>query len=111
MSGGSGNDSFRFATTLNAATNVDQITDFIVADDTIVLDNAVFTALTATGTLATENFAVGAAAADADDFIIYDDASGALFYDADGSGLGDAQVQFATLNPGLAIANDDFLVV
>jgi hypothetical protein len=37
--------------------------------------------------------------------------AGALFYDGDGSGLGDAQVQFATLNPGLAIATDDFLVV
>ena len=111
LTGDTGADSFQFDATLNDITNVDQITDFIIADDTILLDNMVFTALTATGTLAAENFAVGASATDADDFIIYDDTNGALFYDSDGSGLGDGQIQFATLNTGLAMTNDDFLVV
>ena len=110
MTGGSGNDSFQFDTALNTTTNVDQITDFIVVDDTIRLDNSVFTALSSTGVLSADNFAIGAAP-DADDFIIYDDTNGGLFYDNDGSGIGDEAIQFATLNSGLAITHDDFLVV
>jgi len=39
---------------------------------------------------------VGTAAADANDFIIYNTSTGALFYDADGSEAG-AAVQFATV--------------
>src|SRR5262249_46901111 len=45
LTGGAGNDAFLFTSALNAATNVDTITDFNVVQDTIVLDNAVFTAL------------------------------------------------------------------
>ena len=47
------------------------------------------------------------AAADADDRIIYDPTTGALYYDPDGNG-GGAAVQFATLAPGLALENDNF---
>jgi Ca2+-binding RTX toxin-like protein len=109
--GEKGNDSFQFATALNPATNVDQITGFSVADDTILLENAVFTALPSGGTLPSSNFAVGAAAAQVDDFIIYNNLTGGLFYDSDGNGAAAAQVQFATLDPGLAITNNDFILV
>lgn len=80
-----------------------------MADDTVQLENAVFTALTATGWLAAAAFHIGAAAADADDRIIYNDATGALSYDSDGTGAADA-VQFATLAHNLAMTNADFLV-
>jgi Ca2+-binding RTX toxin-like protein len=110
LTGGAGRDAFGFNTALGAA-SVDQITDFTVADDTIRLENAIFTALTSTGVLSAANFRVGAAAADADDRVIYDNGSGALYYDADGAG-GIAQVQFATLtsHPG-AVTNADFLII
>ena len=49
-------------------------------------------------------------ATDADDFILYDSVTGALRYDADGNGAGVA-VQFATLGTGLALTNNDFLIV
>ena len=54
---------------------------------------------------------VGAAASDADDRIIYDPASGALYFDADGTGA-IGQVQFAALvsRPG-GVTNADFLVI
>jgi Ca2+-binding RTX toxin-like protein len=109
LTGLGGQDVFLFNTALNAATNVDFITDFTVADDAIQLQNGVFTGLTA-GTLAANQFVIGAAAQDADDRIVYDDTTGALFFDIDGAG-GTAAVRFATVSAGLALTNNDFLVV
>lgn len=108
LTGGWGQDSFVFSTALSAASNVDRITDFNVADDTIRLDHTVFSGLSV-GTLSAESFHLGAAA-DADDRVLYDPASGRLAYDKDGSGAG-AAVQFATLSAGLALTHQDFIVV
>ena len=44
------------------------------------------------------------------DRIIYDQITGALSYDADGTGA-IAQVQFAELDPALALTNNDFFIV
>jgi Ca2+-binding RTX toxin-like protein len=109
LTGHGGRDSFLFNTTLDPENNLDVITDFNVTDDTIQLDNAVFTTL-ADGTFAAGQFVTGTAAQDAQDRIIYDSATGALFYDSDGTG-GVAAIQFAEVNPGLALTNLDFLVV
>jgi Ca2+-binding RTX toxin-like protein len=49
-------------------------------------------------------------AVDADDRIIYDTATGALSFHADGSGA-TAAIQFATLTNFAAISSADFLVV
>lgn len=109
LEGGLGNDNFMFDTTLNALTNVDTITDFNVASDTIRLENSIFTKLTATGTLSTGAFHIGASAADASDRIIYNNISGDLFYDSNGNAAG-GSVQFGHLSSGLALTNADFLV-
>jgi hypothetical protein len=108
LQGMAGRDTFVFDNTLGAS-NVDTIADFNVADDTIWLENAVFRILTSTGTLASGNFYIGAQAHDADDRIIYDSATGALLYDADGNGSG-AAIKFATLAKSLALTNADFIV-
>ena len=110
LTGRAGQDSFRFDTPLDAANNVDVITDFNVADDTIVLENAVFTGLTAGAALDASQFAIGAAAQDATDRIIYNDVTGDLLFDVDGAG-GTAAVLFAEVSPGLALTNLDFLIV
>ena len=52
----------------------------------------------------------GTAAQDADDRIIYDSATGQLYYDADGNGAG-AQVLFANLNANLSLSASDFTVI
>jgi Ca2+-binding RTX toxin-like protein len=109
LAGFGGRDSFRFDTALNAATNRDVITDFSVADDTIVLEDAIFGAF-ATGPLADDRFVLGTAARDANDNILYDSGTGALYYDSDGNGTA-AAVQFAQVGAGLALTHLDFVIV
>jgi Ca2+-binding RTX toxin-like protein len=58
--------------------------------------------------LAEGAFQLGTAAADADDRIIYDSATGKLFYDADGNAAG-AQVLFAQVTAGTALTDVDFV--
>jgi Ca2+-binding RTX toxin-like protein len=106
LTGGAGKDKFNFTTT----GHIDMITDFVVIDDTIQLENAVFTSLTTTGTLAASQFVIGTDALDANDFIVYNNATGALLYDVDGSG-GGAAVQIATVGVGLAMTHTDFVVI
>ena len=106
LQGDGGDDTFVFNTALDGG--VDTVMDFDPAADTFQLDDAVFTGL-ATGPLAAEAFNDGGAV-DADDRIIYDTATGALSFDADGSGA-TAAIQFATLANLAAIDNTDFLVV
>ena len=93
------------------AGNVDTVTDFTAGGDRIELENAMFTGL-ATGVLAASAFVANLTgiATTAAQRIIYETDTGDLFFDADGSGAG-ASVRFATLNPGLGLANTDFLVV
>lgn len=107
--GGLGLDNFLFDAALGA-TNVDVLSDFELPDR-ILLDNDVFLALGgATGTLNANFFVVGAVAADADDFIIYDDSTGNLYYDADGNGAG-AQIQFADVATNVALQDFSFVVM
>lgn len=112
LTGGVGLDSFVFSTP-SPSFNRDMITDFVAADDTIRLENAVFTALgAATGALAAAKFKANASgiATDADDRIVYNTTTGALIYDVNGSGAGGA-FQFATLLSKPAITAADFFVI
>jgi Ca2+-binding RTX toxin-like protein len=110
---GLGSDIVRFDALLDATTNLDTISDFNVTDDTIQLENAVFTTLATLGTLAAGSFRAGAgftSAADANDYLIYNSSSGALYYDADGNSAGAAAVQFAVLTGAPVLSNLDFVV-
>jgi len=115
LAGGSGADYFDFTTAPNATSNKDTITDFSVVSDTIRLENSIMTGLgTATGVLAIGAFHSGTVdtATQVDDRIIYNTSTGALFYDADGTGS-TAAVQLAiigsTTHP--ALTNADFMVI
>ena len=111
LTGGTGMDTFVFSAALDATNNVDTITDFSGAADSIWLEGSVFSALAA-GALAVTAFAANASglAADADDRIVYDTDSGALFYDADGIGGANAG-QFAVLTGAPTITAADFEVI
>lgn len=106
LTGGNGNDVFVFDTALKG--NIDTITDFTSGSDQIHLDPAIFTAL-GSG-FGAANLVNGKTAADGNDFILYDIATGTLSYDADGNGAG-AAVKFAILGNKVAIGVDDFSLV
>jgi serralysin len=114
LNGGEGIDAFVFDSTPGAG-NVDVVLDFVSGTDKILLDEDIFAALGVTGTLAgvginAASLRSGAAAGDADDRLIYNVATGALFYDADGTGaLAQAQIASFTSLPVLAVG--DFLVI
>ena len=110
LEGGAGSDVFRFNAAVTAA-NRDLVVDFSAADDTVQLENAVFTKLTAVGVLGAQFFVANASgvAQDANDYIVYNTTSGALLYDANGNVAG-AGVQFATLSGAPGITAADFVV-
>ena len=107
LTGGAGSDSFVFSSLLDPG-NIDTINDYSAPNDTLRLDDAIFSALAA-GTLTSAAFRIGSAALDGSDRIIYDAATGAVYYDNDGNG-GNAAQQFATLSIELSLTNSDFFV-
>jgi len=111
--GGGGLDTFRFNTAANAVSNVDTIADFLVPQDTIQLENAVFAALgVATGVLNPALFvknAAGVATADSHR-IVYDSDDGLLYYDINGV-TADGSTLIARLTGNPALTNADFVVI
>ncbi|UZK66580.1 calcium-binding protein [Sphingomonas sp. M1-B02] len=105
--GRGGSDTFAFTTALVAG-NVDRIQDF-AAGDKIGLALDAFAGVTGGGILADEPVA-GAAAADGDDRLVYGQATGRLWYDADGNDAGAAML-FATLAAGTPLRAGDFVIV
>ncbi|MER9242359.1 calcium-binding protein [Mesorhizobium sp. M0633] len=108
LTGNGGNDAFVFSSAPGAG-NIDRVTDFDKLQDKIHLDDAVFAGLKLGG-LSSAAFFAGTAAHDSSDHIIYNSSTGALSFDSDGIG-GAAQIQFATLSPGLSLSAGSFLVI
>lgn len=117
LTGGTGSDRFIFDTKPGTS-NIDSVLDLAHGIDKLALDDDIFKAFNAkvSTLLAAGQFrsAKGAvSAADADDRIIYNPTTGALFYDADGVG-GVAATKFAILGSSSghpAITVEDFLIV
>jgi serralysin len=101
---------FVFSATPSAG-NADRITDFRVVDDTIHLDDAVFSGLRR-GALAGSAFVKNTSgnAADASDRVIYESDTGKVFFDRDGTGSA-SKVLIATLDKNRSLTAADFLVI
>ncbi|WP_099507926.1 calcium-binding protein [Microvirga ossetica] len=109
LAGGKGNDRFVFDVSPISA-NRDTITDFSVRDDSIHLARSIFTKVGAKGALKSGAFWTGSEAHDANDRIIYNDDTGYLYYDRDGTG-GAQQQAIAKLSKHLEITHKDFFIV
>ena len=104
LTGGGGADSFFFD--VDPSAGVASITDFS-SDDSIHLDVNIFKALSP-GQLIDAGFGLGTAATTSAQHILYDSASGDIFYDADGNGAAQA-VLIASVTPGTALVAADFV--
>lgn len=116
LAGGGGNDTiygrggadvFLFDTPVGVG-NVDTLMDFQPSYDRILLESSIFN-LTE-GDLGPNMFLVGSAATGGSNRIIYNQATGELFYDDDGNGS-DPAVLFAILEDRPTLTAGDFLVV
>jgi len=86
LTGGAGADSFVFDSK-PVAGNVDSIIDFEAGTDVVTLKGSIFSALAGDDDL-TDNFELisGSTATSATSYLLYDEDTGHLYYDADGSG-------------------------
>jgi Ca2+-binding RTX toxin-like protein len=108
LTGSVGNDTFVFDTA-SKPSNVDHITDF-QPEDVIELHTIAFPGLSP-GALSSAAFKdLASGAVDADDRILYDRATGSLFYDANGSAAGERTL-FAVLDNHAALTSSAFLIV
>ncbi|MBX4984242.1 calcium-binding protein [Rhizobium lentis] len=106
LTGGGGADSFVFDVKPDNV-GVDKIRDFSsAAGDKLLFDHAIFAALSLSK-FSDENFVLGTKALEADDRLIYDETSGTLSFDADGSAAGSA-VHVADLDKSPALHFSDF---
>jgi Ca2+-binding RTX toxin-like protein len=94
------------ADTLDGGLGADKL---IGGTDQIALVSAAFNEMRL-GPLAVSAFVAGTAALDAADRLIYDPASGKLWFDSDGTGE-DAAVLIALLAPGTALVAADIVVI
>jgi Ca2+-binding RTX toxin-like protein len=110
LTGGPGADTFAFTTPLNALRNVDTITDFVSGVDKLQLSSMIFREMGFSGSPSSDAFFhAGSAAHDVNDRILYHTDTGALSYDADGTGPL-AAVQFALLESAPMLLFTDFLI-
>ncbi len=105
LTGGDGADEFHFAEF--GTTNSDTIADFNGADDSIHLSGAAFGL--SLGALDQAALGFGTAATTADQRLVYNQATGDLYFDADGVGAGARQL-VASLVDGTALTYEDFFV-
>lgn len=115
LAGGTGRDAFVFDTKPSRSANRDTIGDFSVKDDSLWLDNTIFTKLGKAGSvtkpaLLNKGYFALDKAKDGNDYLIYNRNTGVLSYDADGSGAKKA-VEIALLKKGLALTYKDFFVI
>jgi Ca2+-binding RTX toxin-like protein len=106
--GGDGTDTFVFN---NYKEGIDSIDDFNTTGEVIQISAAGFGGSLGVGTLLASQFSIGSAASAIAQRFIYDNNTGALFFDQDGKGGAFAQVQFAQLGSGLSLSATNFVVV
>jgi Ca2+-binding RTX toxin-like protein len=101
LTGGADTDYFLFDTAMNISSNLDTITDFLSGIDKLQFSKKIFKGLgTKVGNLTADQFWSGGdvtTAHNATDRIIYNSTTGALYYDADGSGTASSAVQVALI--------------
>lgn len=106
LNGGTGADRFVITDT-NPNNGTPFFADVQTGEDRIILDSEAFLQISVLGGLLEAEFTLGTVAGDADDRIIYDQATGNIYYDEDGTGAAE-QVLIARVEPGTVLSASDF---
>ncbi|MEH2082551.1 MAG: calcium-binding protein [Nostoc sp.] len=106
--GGAGTDTFAFN---SYNQGVDNIYDFNATNELIQISAVDFGGGLSTPSLKTSQFTLGTSATTSNQRFIYDNITGALFFDGDGSASGFTQVKFAQMSAGLSLTEKNFVVV
>lgn len=111
LTGGAGADAF-VLDVLETSANKDTIRDFVSGVDHIELAISAFSGLASygAGALGAGELTLGAVATATDQHLIYNNATGALYYDVDGAG-GVAQVQIAQLTGAPTLNAGDIVLI
>jgi Ca2+-binding RTX toxin-like protein len=112
LRGGRGDDIFVFDGELNNV-GIDRIIDFNPNNDSVQLENSVFTKLAETGSLDEAFFQSGAGldhGLDDNDYLVYNSTDGSLYYDVDGSGS-ETAVKIAILGGHPDLTAADIIVI
>jgi Ca2+-binding RTX toxin-like protein len=117
LTGGKGKDVFVFDSKPNRRSNLDKVKDYVARDDAVWLENGIFTKLGKHGTelrpktLKKAFFTVGTDAKDRNDYLVYDDKTGKLFYDGDGSGARIKAVESAVFTTKPKLTFTEFCII
>ena len=110
LAGGAGADRFVY---VSSSEGGDTIADFEVGTDRIVIVEATFAsgAGLSSGVLSSDAFFLDSAAVDANDRFGYNSSTGEVFFDADGSGAGGAEVLATLENIPTGFSNSDIVLL
>lgn len=109
LTGGAGRDAFEFHSKLSKS-NVDVIRDFSPKDDRFELSPSIFkTSGQPLSYIKSGEFWKGTKAHDADDRILYNQKTGVVYYDPDGTGAEQAMA-FAKVKAGTKLTYKDFFI-
>ncbi|MEH2078701.1 MAG: hypothetical protein V7K89_01400 [Nostoc sp.] len=106
--GGSGTDTFAFN---NYNEGVDRLDDFNASNELIQVSASGFGGGLSKGSLSANQFTLGTSATTTNQRFIYDNITGGLYFDQDGSAAGFTQVKFALVTTGLSLTEKNFVVV
>jgi Ca2+-binding RTX toxin-like protein len=118
LDGGAGNDRLIGGTeadrfVFSSSVGVDTVVSFVTRSDGLIFNDDAFGAIQDVdnnGRVDSGQFVLGTAARDANDLLIYDQAGGKLYYDANGSGTG-GRVEIVTFAAGTVLALSDLFVI
>ncbi|BDI20179.1 hypothetical protein ANSO36C_59810 [Nostoc cf. commune SO-36] len=106
--GGDGTDTFAFN---SYNEGVDSIYDFNATNELIQVSATGFGGGLSPSSLQTSQFTIGTSATTSEQRFIYDNSTGGLYFDLDGSASGFTQVKFAQLLGGVTLTENNFVVV
>ncbi|MDF5710274.1 MAG: calcium-binding protein [Nostoc sp. S4] len=111
LKGGAGDDILNADHSNSYNQGVDSIYDFNATNERIQVSAAGFGGGLSIGSLLASQFALGTSATTIAQRFIYDNTTGALYFDQDGSAGAFTQVQFAQLSAGVSLTKNNFVVV